>query len=137
MRLAGSSTRAGNFSPPCWPVKDQRNPQGALINEVAVGFLPVFSQAFTVVGNEDDENLVQKLPPTQGIPEVADLLIDVLQLRVVTGAEACAVTGGKIVRRVKVVQMKEEEKRTAGVCFQPADRAGNHLRPQALDIARV
>jgi hypothetical protein len=99
--------------------------------------LLVLSQTFTVVGDENHEGLIKKMELAQGTPENPHLLINVPEFRVVSDAVTSAVSGGKVVRSVKVIKMKTEEERTAGICLQPLDGGSNDLCPQTLDVTRV
>ena len=55
IQQADSRLDAGRRQPAaCRPPENQGHAQGALINEVAVSLLPVLSQAFAMIGREDD-----------------------------------------------------------------------------------
>ena len=100
-------------------------------------FLLVLSQAFPVVGSDNDEAAFEKIVPAQGIPEDPHLLIDVAELGVVSRAEARSIARGKIVGRVQIIEMEEEKEGAAGICVQPLAPGCDHVCTQPLNVSRV
>ena len=67
----------------CRTTENQGHSQGALINKVAVSLLPVLSQAFAMIGREDDKSIPQEPPRRERVFEVSQSLVDISDLSVV------------------------------------------------------
>ena len=128
--LARSST-VGTMST-CWTIAfdpaagafaggrldDQRDSERFLVSEHAVPGFAVIAEPFAVIGRQDDRRLVVELVRFEVLDEAADELVDVRNLAVVRLERI--EPRWRRVRRVRFVEVQEQERPLGAGLFQPA-----------------
>ena len=118
-------------------VDDQGNMGGRFVDEEAVRGLAVLAQHLPVIGDHDDHRVREAAVGAQGVDQPSHLQIHVRDLGVVG-----AVSGsreprlhalGRLVRRMRVVEMNPGEEALVAVLAEPCERAIDHVRPPPLD----
>ena len=103
--------------------EDQRDVDGCLVDEEAVGRLLVLAQAFAVVAGEDQEGVLDEAVGFEELPEPAELGIGEGDLAEIGMVGVClSKGGGRLVGRMRVVEMDPGEEFLALVL--PRARAG-------------
>src|ERR1700691_3228985 len=100
-------------------MNNQRDMQSTLVNEKTMRGLLVVSQSLSMVGGKDDERLIYQVMSSKIVPEIANHVVDVTQLAVITLAIFRLFRRGQVIRRVQVVEVKEKKKRPVRMRVEP------------------
>ena len=91
---------------------DQRHTNDGFIEEDAVFVLPVFTKRLAVVGDDNDQAVVECSARTERVKHAADLLVNVGHLAVIrTRRKLGTKRGRRVVGRVWVVEVHPEKHR--------------------------
>ena len=99
---------------------DQRDSERFFVSEHAVPRFAVVAEPLAVVGRQDDRRLVVELVRLEVLDEAADEFVDVRNLAVVRLERFK--TRRRCVRRVRLVEVEEQERPFGARLFEPALR---------------
>ena len=115
----------------------QRNVDGAFVEEDAVGDLPVLSQALAVISGHDEDGSVEQAVLSQPPEEIAQTGVDVRDLPRVPGSLELPLRAlRRLVREVRVVVVNPEEE-GARKLSQTSDGQLRHLLRPPLGVGKV
>src|SRR5262249_46328207 len=111
---------------------DERHVHRRVVDEDAVRLLAVLAEALAVIGERDDERVVEDAASGEPLDERADRAVHERDLAVVRAiAELTVERRRRLVVGVRIVEVEPgEEGRVAG--FEPGPRRGEHLVGRAL-----
>ena len=112
---------------------DQRDSDRFLVGEQAVPGFAVVAEPFAVIGRQDDRRLVVELVRLEVLDEAADELVDVSNLAVVRLERV--EPRWRRVRRVRLVEVQEQERPLGAGLFQPAFRNRHRVGAVARQAA--
>ena len=118
-------------------VEDERNTGRCFVDEKAVRQFAMFTEHLTMVGDDDDQRLVETAIGAKRVDQAADLCVRARDFGVVRAIprsrEARLHRFGRFVRRVRVVEMDPGKERPVPFRPQPLERAIDDLGSGALD----
>ena len=115
---------------------DQRHSRHALVHEQSVRALAVFAQALSVIADEDDEGALAQVAGVEEGQHAADLRIHECDGALIPGRPVGPALG-RVVRRVRVVEMQPSEKPRTRRRVQPGQRVIDDLVGRPPHIVEV
>src|SRR5205814_7898773 len=103
---------------------EQWCPKRALVDKISVRVFAMLAEAFAMIGGQHDQRLIGETLRSEGLPEPAELFVDVADLRVVAVA----------VGLMHIVEMDEDKERMIGIPGEPfrCDTQDSLRRPPQL-----
>src|SRR5208283_2121152 len=116
----------------------QRYPKCALVDEVAMLFFTMFSQAFPMIGEENDKGFFHQAFLLQKCPKVTQAFIHVFELAIIIiTPQTLALCWWKVVGGVQVVEVQENKKLPLTMVPEPLDSCAGYFFARTLEIAKL
>ena len=116
---------------------DERDARRGFVDEEAVRQFAVFAEHLAMVGDHDDERVVEAAVGAKRVDQAPDLRVDVRDFGVVGAVsgswEARLKRSGRFVRGVRVVQVDPGEERAVRLRLQPLERAVDDIGSRPLN----
>ena len=118
-------------------LEEERHVEGLAVEEYAVLLLAMVAEPLAVVGDEEDDRAVIDTRAAELAEELSDHRVARRDLAVVGSAVAAAEGLGRLIRRVRLVDVQEQEERLRLDAVGPGEGAARRLEPGSLQRAEI